>query len=439
MLKKRWILDHCPRAGERLPRHVALATAIAGMSLLGVVAASAVPPPAALPPEPQRTVVEPLALRPATEAQGESLFVREEQVRRGDTVASLLNRLGVHGPEALSYLRYEPTAEPIFEQLAPGRRVTAATDAHGVLRWLRFPLNDHETAIVVDHQGDAWDISRQPLAADTRVVMKSGVIRSSLFGATDAMDVPDAIAIRLAEIFGSEIDFHRDLREGDRFSVVYEMVYHDGYALRPGRVLAAEFVNQGTRHRAAWFEDTAGASDYYDPEGKPLRKAFLRSPLEFSRVSSGFSMRFHPILRQWRAHKGVDYAAPAGTKVRATANGIVEFTGGQGGYGKLIELRHQGRTTTAYAHLSRFAAGLRPGARVSQGDVIGFVGSTGWATGPHLHYEFRIDGQHRDPLRVALPGAVPLAGGQLSRFRTETDPLLARLDQIAGLNLALLD
>ncbi|MBI4754287.1 MAG: M23 family metallopeptidase [Betaproteobacteria bacterium] len=384
-------------------------------------------------------MIEPLALQPTTETPAGSVFVREEQVRRGDTVASLLNRLGVYGPQALSYLRDQPAAAPIFEQLAPGRQVTAATDAHGELRWLRFPLNDHETSIIVDHQGDVWDVSRQPLAAETRVVMKSGVIRSTLFGATDAMDVPDAIALRLAEIFGSEIDFHRDLREGDRFSVVYEMVYSGGHALRPGRVLAAEFVNQDTRYRAAWFEDAHGRSDYYDPDGKPLRKAFLRSPLEFSRVSSGLSMRFHPILRQWRAHKGVDYAAPAGTKVRATTDAIVEFIGGRGGYGKLVELRHQGRTTTAYAHLSRFAAGLRAGTRVSQGEVIGFVGATGWATGPHLHYEFRIDGRHRDPLRVALPGAVPLAGGQLSRFRTEADPLLARLDQIAGLNLALLD
>jgi murein DD-endopeptidase MepM/ murein hydrolase activator NlpD len=243
----------------------------------------------------------------------------------------------------------------------------------------------------------------------------------------------------MADIFGGDIDFHRDLRKGDRFSIVYEMLFSQGQPVRSGRILAAEFINDGKTFSAIWFEGRDGQG-YYTTDGKNIRKAFLRSPLEFSRVTSGFShSRLHPIHQTWRAHKGVDYGAPIGTRVKATGDGIVEFVGKQGGYGNLVVIRHQGRFTTHYAHLNGFAQGIRKGMRISQGDVIGYVGKTGWATGPHLHYEFRINNIHQNPLSIALPSAPPLALQQMAEFKQRAEPLVFRLEQIRGMSLALLD
>src|SRR5919201_3716383 len=267
---------------------------------------------------------------------------------------------------------------------------------------------------------------------ETRVLMKASVIRSSLFAATDAVGVPDSIAMQLADVFGGDIDFYRDLRKGDRFTVVYELYHLGGRPVRAGRLLAAEFVNQGKVVRAVRF-----GTSYYAPDGRNLRKAFLRSPLEFSRVSSGFGMRMHPIQSKWRAHKGIDYAAPTGTRVRAVGDAVVEFAGVKGGYGNVVILRHNGQYSTVYAHLSRIA--VRRGARVAQNDTIGFVGQTGWATGPHLHYEFRIACQARNPMSVALPAALPLTAQDLPTFRNHAAPLIARLDLLANSNLALLE
>lgn len=261
-----------------------------------------------------------------------------------------------------------------------------------------------------------------------------------MFGASDAAGIPDSVATQVADIFGGDIDFHRDLRKGDRFAVIYESVNHLGRAVRSGRILAAEFVNNGKTYRAAWFADDADGErtgGYYTAEGKNIRKAFLRSPLEFSRITSGFtSARFHPVLQKWRAHRGVDYGAPMGTRVKATGNGVVEFVGIQGGYGKVVILRHQGRYTTLYGHLSGFASGLRKGSRISQGDVIAFVGATGLASGPHLHYEFRVGDVHQNPLAITLPSAPPLMPQQLVKFQTQIGAHLARLDLIRGFNLA---
>jgi murein DD-endopeptidase MepM/ murein hydrolase activator NlpD len=305
---------------------------------------------------------------------------------------------------------------------------------------LRY-LNANGTELVVLREGDSVRVTEQPAEHQMQTLMASGEIRSSLFAATDAAGLPDAIAIQIADIFASEIDFHRDLRRGDRFTVVYEMVNVRGEPLRAGRVLAAEFVNDGKTHRAVWFQGPDGhAGGYYAPDGKNLRKAFLRSPLEFSRVSSGFSSaRYHPVLKEWRAHRGIDYAAPTGTRVRATADGVVEFVGRQSGYGNLVILQHGGRYSTAYGHLNGFAGGLRRGSRISQGDVIGYVGATGLATGPHLHYEFRMDGQQRNPLAVAMPAAEPVPVHLRTAFEAVATPLSARLEQLAGLNLARLD
>ncbi len=391
---------------------------------------------------PQQQVVESLSLPAlAAAADSEQSFLHEERVQRGDTVMGLMQRLGVDDPAAISFIKGNATTQSLFRQLSPGKNLTARTGPQGELQSLIFPLNGgKDQALVVERRGDEFTATEQALPLETRVVMKTAEIRYSLFGASDAAGIPDSVATQLADIFGGDIDFHRDLRRGDRFAVIYESVNHLGRPVRSGRILAAEFVNNGKAYRAAWFADPAGGengSGYYTADGKNIRKAFLRSPLEFSRITSGFSSaRFHPVLQKWRAHRGTDYGAPVGTRVKATGNGTVEFVGVQGGYGKVVILRHQSRYTTLYGHLSGFAPGLRRGSRVGQGDVIGFVGATGLASGPHLHYEFRVADVHQNPLAMALPSAPPLAPEQLGLFRSHTGAHLARLDLIRGFNLA---
>ncbi len=390
---------------------------------------------------PRQTVIEQLALPVDIAAEEDSdLFVREERIQPGDSVASLLARLGVQDDAAFQFLRDNPSTQAVFRQLRPGKPVTAHVGDSGELRALIYPLNGKDRALFVERRNGRLQASEQALQLDTQVQMKSGEIRYSLFGATDAAGLPDSVAIQLADIFGGDIDFHRDLRRGDRYAVVYETLSHLGKPMRSGRILAAEFVNNGKTYRAVWFEDADGKNGYYTADGKNIRKAFLRSPLEFSRITSGFtSARLHPILRNWRAHRGVDYGAPVGTRVKSTADGVVDFVGNQGGYGHVVILRHQSRYTTLYGHLSRFASGIKKGARIAQGDVIGYVGTSGWSTGPHLHYEFRVNGAHQNPLAIALPSAPPLGPLQLAQFRAYVQSQLARLDLIKDSNLALLD
>jgi len=418
---------------------------VVGVSLFSMVAAFGTVNDLRLADIPRKQVVEQLAM-PAITASADSgqSFLREERVQRGDTVMGLLQRLGVDDAAAVGFLKGNASTQSLFRQLSPGKNLSARTGPAGELQTLVFPLNGgKDQALIVERQGDKFSASEQPLPLETQVVMKSAEIRYSLFGASDAAGIPDSVATQLADIFGGDIDFHRDLRKGDRFAVIYESVNYLGRFVRSGRILAAEFVNNGKTYRAAWFADPAGgenSSGYYTADGKNIRKAFLRSPLEFSRITSGFtSARFHPVLQKWRAHKGIDYGAPTGTRVKATGNGTVEYVGVQGGYGKVVILRHQSRYTTLYGHLSGFAAGLRKGNRVSQGDVIGFVGATGLASGPHLHYEFRVSDVHQNPLAMALPSAPPLLPQQLGLFRANTEAVLARLDLIRGFSLAQAD
>jgi murein DD-endopeptidase MepM/ murein hydrolase activator NlpD len=354
-----------------------------------------------------------------------STYLREERFHGGDTLAGLLGRLALAESDAQKLARLRE-----MRLLRPGAAVTAEVRATGELVWLGF-LAPRDTVVRVERVGEGLVASERRARLDTRLEMKSGTIRSSLFAATDAAGIPDAIAIQLTDVFGSDIDFHRELRKGDRFSVMYETHIVEGRPLRSGRVVAAEFVNQGKTYRAVWY-----STGYYSPDGKNLRKAFLRSPLELSRVSSGFGMRKHPIHQSWRAHQGVDYAAPTGTRVRAVSDGLVEFAGRQGGYGNLVIVRHDASNQTYYAHLNALGRGIRKGARVVQGDTIGSVGQTGWATGPHLHYEFRVGGVARNPLAVALPPAAPIAAHELDGFRAHARPLAAQLDLFSHPRLA---
>jgi murein DD-endopeptidase MepM/ murein hydrolase activator NlpD len=348
-----------------------------------------------------------------------------------------MSRLGIADREAFDFVRQNPEAQSVSRQLRPGKIVTAKTGENSELHTLYFPLNGKDSLLVIERHGNGFAVSEQALKLEAQTVIKSGEIRSSLFGATDAAGIPDAIAMQLAEIFGGDIDFHRDLRKGDRFSLVYEVLNHRGQAIRSGRILSAEFSNNQRTFNAHWFQAEEGKGGYYTEDGKSLRKAFLRSPLEFSRVTSGFTnARFHPVLQTWRAHKGVDYGAPTGTKVRAVADGTVEVATRQGGYGNLIILRHQGTYSTAYGHLSGFGTGIRKGARVNQGDTIGYVGQTGLASGPHLHYEFRVNSQQVNPLAVTLPTAIPLEASQLSRYKNTIAPLRAQLQLAKQIQLA---
>jgi murein DD-endopeptidase MepM/ murein hydrolase activator NlpD len=353
-------------------------------------------------------------------------YIREERFQRGDTLPVLLSRLGIADGEVAALARMRA-----LQALRPGYYVTADVTPEGKPLSISF-LSGRDTLVQIAPQGQGFGVTEERAALYTQIAMKSSVVESSLFAASDAAGIPDSVAMQLADIFGGDIDFHRDLRKGDQLTVVYELHHLAGRPVRAGRVLAAEFLSQRKAYRAVQF-----GNGYYAPDGGNLRKAFLRSPLEFSRVSSGFGMRRHPIARVWRAHEGIDYAAPTGTRVRAVGDAVVDFAGPKGGYGKVVILRHQGAYTTVYAHLSRIA--VKRGARIAQNDTIGFVGQTGWATGPHLHYEFRISGKARNPFSIAMPAALPVAPHDLPAFRAHAAPLIARLDLLANSNLASLE
>lgn len=395
---------------------------LAILSLSGV-AAFGLAPDTVLESVPTQNIERALALPSLPDAHDvNSTYWREERIQRGDTIGSLLARAGMDDPAAMQFLRTDPQARPLY-QLRPGRPVRVAVDEDGELVALKFHTNAGEMLAIERHDG-GLRAARTPVTEEVRTMLRSGEIRSSLFGAADAAGIPDAVTIALAEVFAGDIDFYHDVQRGDRFTVVYEARFVDGEPAGTGRILAAEFENRGTTLRVFFWRDADGTEGYYTDTGRSSRGAFLRSPMEFSRITSGFTLaRFHPILQQWRAHKGVDYAAPTGTPVRATADGIVTFAGLQGGYGNVIFVRHQGTYSTVYGHLSRFAPLVKAGARVRQGDTIGYVGMTGWATGPHLHYEFRIADEARNPLAVALPTAPPIGADRRQAFDAAILPL----------------
>ena len=371
---------------------------------------------------------------------------RTDVTRSNDTADTLLKRLGVDDVQAAAFFRTDALARQVLLGRA-GRSVTAQTLQGQHLSQLsaRWSPDDdgHFKRLVVERQGNTFTSRIETAALSASTQLASGTIQSSLFAATDDAGIPDAVATQLAEIFSGDIDFHRSLRKGDRFSVVYETLEGDGEPLRTGRVLSAEFVSNGKTYQAMWFQDPLGtsASDtsplaqassgskgaYYTLDGQSLRRAFLASPMEFSRVTSGFKMRMHPILQTMRAHLGIDYGAPTGTPVRSIGKGLVEFAGVQNGFGNVVFIKHDQKNVTVYAHLSRID--VRKGQIIDQGQKLGAVGSTGWATGPHLHFEFRINGQHQDPQTVARQSeSVPVSTAAKSAFN--------RLSQQARVDLA---
>lgn len=399
------------RIAQGIQKHPRRITAfVAAVLLTGGGGAFAVaslgPDPADLPVRlvelPVESLASGVALADLTDTGGFSLY-RSEQVRSTDTAESLLQRMGVADPLAAAFLRRDTLVQRNLLGRT-GRLVSAETsDDHSLqrltARWAHDDSGNFKRLVVEKtDKGFVSRIETAPLTASTRLA--GGVIHSSLFAATDASNIPDGVAVQLAELFSADIDFRRALRKGDRFSVVYETLVADGEPLRSGRVLSAEFVNNGKTHQALWFQEPGSDKGaYYTLDGQSKRRAYLASPLEFSRVTSGFAMRFHPILQKWRAHLGTDFAAPTGTPVRTVGDGVVDFAGVQNGFGNVVYVKHRNQHVTVYAHLNRID--VKKGQSVSQGQNIGTVGATGWATGPHLHFEFRVDGQHQDPMVIA--------------------------------------
>ena len=433
-MSKRRILA---QSGTTLAPHLVVgrAAAIMLLTIAGVVAAFAFAPDSLVPAEPARRIVRELSrpvIAPAMQAGG---YWREERIQRGDTLGSVLARLGIEDVAAQNFLRTDARARPLY-QLKPGKAVRVQADDDGRLIVLSYLAQGGEL-LTVKRVEDGFSAQSVPPGSTVRLELRAGEIHSSLFAASDAVGLPDAVTMQLAEIFSGDIDFHHDLRRGDWFTVVYEMREIDGQSAGAGRIVAAEFVNKGNVYRAFSWQGPDGSEAYYAEDGKTLRKAFMRSPLSFTRITSGFSLaRFHPFLQTWRAHKGVDFAAPTGTPVHAAGDGKVASAGGQNGYGNAVVLQHGATYSTVYAHLSRFATGIKPGARVAQGDVIGYVGQTGWATGPHLHYEFRVNNEQRNPMTIALPTAQPLPADALGDYRERVSVLSAQLMLGHGVTLA---
>lgn len=420
-------------AGLLQARRLAFGAFLLGVPALGVVTAFGIAPDTVVETVKRSPVIADVALPDFAprEKMASRRFATQERVLRGDTVASLFERLGIADDAALAFLRLDPVGRQIFRKIIPGRSMQAETSESGELVSLRYFVGS-ETVFEVSRRQEGFVASERPTAASAVTFYKSATITSSLFAATDSAGIPDSIAMQIARVFATDIDFHVDIRGGDRFSVIYEMSYENGELVSSGRILAAEFVNQNHTYNAVLFRDNDGEDSYYELDGTSRAKAFLRSPVEFSRVSSGFGRRFHPIFKNWRAHTGADFAAPRGTRVLAAADGQVTFAGRRNGYGNAVELRHGGGITTLYAHLSAFAPRVRAGARVKQGDPIAFVGATGWATGPHLHYEFKISGIHQDPMKVALPKATPVPARLKPRFDVEAADAGSRIAMIRG-------
>lgn len=430
-----WILAQIgDGAGGRGRRRWVVAAAT--VPFFGVLAAFGTAPGTITQPVATEQVVESLSLlEVAAVPAGEPHFWREETIRRGDTLANVLARLHVRESSLHGYVRQSKDAKPLL-QLTPGRSIQALTTESGSLIALRYRTGAGKE-VLVTRGDDAYSTKSQALDLEQQLVMKSATVSGSLFAAMDDSDVPDAVADQLLKAFSGDIDFHKDMRRGDRFSVVYEGFFANGTLVRSGRLLAAEFVSRGKSYQAVWFEGEPGKGAYYTPEGRTVRKTYLRSPIEFSRVSSGFTeARFHPILQNVRAHRGVDYAAPVGTRVIAASDGTVEFVGRQSGYGNVVVIEHRNGVSTLYAHLSEFAAGLQKGQRVEQGALVGYVGMTGLTTGPHLHYEFRVNGEHQDPLDGTTAQGLPMTPQLRAAFEADAGPLAQRLALLRGTNLA---
>lgn len=347
-------------------------------------------------------------------------------IGRNDTLDQLFRGLQLRISD-LAALRNLPDVRKSLDMIRPGD-VIQLTHLDGEIRSLTRQINETAT-LSVTRADDGFNASivENPLETEERKL--AGTVDSSLYLAVNEAGGTDRLAVSLADVFKYDIDFVNSVQPGDSFVVAYQQQWQDGEFVRDGEILAAEFVNAGKAYRAVRYVGPNGRADYYSPDGRPVRKAFLRYPVDYGRISSGYNLaRRHPILNRVRAHRGIDFAAPAGTPIKAAGAGRVVSRGWNGGYGNAVVLAHAGGVTTLYGHMSRYASGLSVGDRVAQGEVIGYVGRTGLATAPHVHYEYRVNGVHKNPARVTVPKADPIPASQMADFKAQTAPLLARLD-----------
>lgn len=388
--------------------------------------------------QPVVTVTVPVE-SPSLQAQAQALdlvtmrLTRTDSTRSSDTPESLLRRLGMVDPDAAAFLRKHPLAKQALKQA--GRSVVAEADSQERLsqlhvRWLNSENDSFFQRLAIKRTDKGLQAALETSPMNTSLRMTGGTVASSLYDAADEARLPDAIVGQLTQIFSNQIDFHRTLRKGARFAVVYEVLEADGEPIRTGRVLTAEFNNGNKTYEAVWHEEPGQKGNYYSLEGKSLSRTYLAAPVAFSRKTSGFAMRLHPIFQTMKAHLGVDYAAPTGTPALTVGDGVVEFAGVQGGYGNTVIVRHGNNHSTVYAHLSRIQ--VRKGQTVQKGQTIGAVGSTGWSTGPHLHFEFRVNGTHVDPQKVIQQAqSVPLSPAGMVRFKTAATQAQSQLQAAA--------
>jgi murein DD-endopeptidase MepM/ murein hydrolase activator NlpD len=352
-------------------------------------------------------------------------------IKSGDTLASIFSDNGLSATTTHNVATLNDNTKAL-KYIKPGQKIHLLLDDEQSLQQMKYIYDITKTLEISLNQNLSFSSKILNYKLDALPVFRQGVIKSSLFEAAAAGDIPDSVIMDLANIFGWDIDFSLDIRQGDQFSVVYNELYKEGVKIKSGQILAAEFINKRKLYKAVYYINPKGDGDYYNEDGKSMRKAFLRSPVKFARISSKFSLkRWHPVLSKWRSHKGVDYAASRGTPIRASGDGKIVLASRKGGYGKAIFIQHGGRYKTVYGHLNGYAKGIRVGKKVKQGQVIGYVGSTGLATGPHLHYEFRVDGVHRNPLTVKLPEAKPVHPSYLDHFKENTQVYLTML-QVMG-------
>ena len=381
---------------------------------------------------------EPRVLRPLS--QEESLVGTHEDtmpgwrsvtVGPGDNLSLVFNRISASRNDLQAILDLNKDTLTTLTNLSPGQTFRFKLKGDRV-EGMVFE-KDYLTSVRIKRDGEKFSAEWVRETPEIREATARAEITHSLFIDGQRAGLSDKTLMEFIGVFGWDVDFLRELQRGDTFSVVFEEIYKDGEKVATGRIIAAEFINQGKRLRALLYENADGISGYYTDKGEAMRKAFLRTPVNFTRISSRFSLaRKHPILNRIRAHRGVDYSAPTGTPIQAVADGKVSFAGWKGGYGKVIQLQHGSTYSTLYGHMSNFSRGMRAGQPVRQGQTIGYVGRTGLATGPHLHYEFHINGVHRDPLAVKLPNALPLDKKYMADFKLRATPLVARLEEISG-------
>lgn len=368
----------------------------------------------------------------AAQQSAEKAYVTKVTVRHGDNLSSLFNQVGLSA-QSLSRVINSSDESNVLNRLFPGNELSFYIPEPGQLKRLEVFTSPLEGYVFTlnDSRYDVEPILRTPEIVQ---VVREGRIADSLFLAGQQADIPANVIMSMADVFGGVIDFLLDPRQGDEFSIIYEEKYLDGQLVGTGEILAAQFVNQGREHAAVRYETSTGDVGFFSPDGESMRKAFLKNPLDVFRISSNFNPnRMHPILNTIRAHRGTDYAAPTGTPVRATADGVVTWASRNGSYGKLIVIEHQGSFETKYAHLNDYADDIKKGSRVRQGQIIGYVGATGGATGPHLHYEFLIGGVHKDPRTIVeqLPLAIALDEAEMIRFRQHSQEVLRQLSKSA--------